>query len=58
VRFSGANGGQMPPLCDYNIIVPSIITANIQEAHLALEHIFCHLVELECFGVDFFRAST
>jgi D-sedoheptulose 7-phosphate isomerase len=57
IGFSGGNGGRMPPLCDYNIIVPSVITANIQEAHLALEHIFCHLVELECFGVEFFRAS-
>jgi len=56
IGFSGTNGGQMPPLCDYNIIVPSIITANIQETHLVLEHIFCHLVELECFGAEFFAA--
>lgn len=52
--FSGRQGGQMPPLCDYNVIVPSDITANIQEAHIALEHIFCHLVELRYFGAEFF----
>jgi D-sedoheptulose 7-phosphate isomerase len=44
----------MPPLCDYCVIVPSQITANIQESHLALEHIYCHLVEIECFGAGFF----
>jgi len=54
IGFSGRQGGKMPPLCDYNIIVPSEITANIQESHLALEHIFCHLVELRYFGAEFF----
>jgi D-sedoheptulose 7-phosphate isomerase len=57
IGFSGHYGGQMPALCDYNIIVPTTITANIQESHLALEHIFCHLVELEYFGEEFFAAS-
>jgi D-sedoheptulose 7-phosphate isomerase len=54
IGFSGRNGGKMPPLCYYNVIVPSEITANIQESHLALEHIFCHLVEIAFFGADFF----
>jgi D-sedoheptulose 7-phosphate isomerase len=54
IGFSGRDGGKMPPLCDYNVIVPSEITANIQESHLALEHIFCHLVEIAYFGADFF----
>jgi D-sedoheptulose 7-phosphate isomerase len=53
IGFSGHCGGQMPALCDYNIIVPATITANIQESHLALEHIFCHLVELAYFGAEF-----
>jgi len=54
IGFSGRRGGKMPPLCDYNIIIPSDITAHIQEAHLALEHIYCMLVEREYFGVEFF----
>ncbi|MGA7653335.1 MAG: D-sedoheptulose 7-phosphate isomerase [Terracidiphilus sp.] len=54
IGFSGRSGGKMPPLCDYNVIVPSEITANIQESHLALEHIFCHLVEIGFFGEEFF----
>lgn len=53
IGFSGRDGGKMPPLCDYNVIVPSEITANIQESHLALEHIYCHLVEIAFFGADF-----
>ena len=54
IGFSGRDGGKMPPLCDYNVIIPSEITANIQESHLALEHIFCHLVEIAYFGAEFF----
>jgi D-sedoheptulose 7-phosphate isomerase len=53
IGFSGNNGGQMPSLCDHNIIIPSAVTMNIQESHLALEHIFCMLVEHFTFGPDF-----
>jgi D-sedoheptulose 7-phosphate isomerase len=53
VGFTGNCGGQMAQLCDLNIIVPSTVTMNIQESHLALEHIFCMLVELCYFGPDF-----
>jgi D-sedoheptulose 7-phosphate isomerase len=58
IGFSGRDGGKMPPLCDYNVIIPSEITANIQESHLALEHIFCHLVEITYFGAEFFEKAT
>jgi len=50
IGFSGDGGGKMRDLCDYNIIIPSTVTMNIQESHLALEHIFCMLVECEYFG--------
>jgi D-sedoheptulose 7-phosphate isomerase len=50
IGFSGNGGGKMRDLCDYNIIIPSTVTMNIQESHLALEHIFCMLVECEYFG--------
>jgi D-sedoheptulose 7-phosphate isomerase len=56
IGFSGNGGGQMRELCDYNIIIPSCVTMNIQESHLALEHIFCMLVERYTFGVDFDKA--
>ncbi|HEX3374508.1 MAG TPA: D-sedoheptulose 7-phosphate isomerase [Edaphobacter sp.] len=50
IGFSGSGGGKMRDLCDHNIIIPSTVTMNIQESHLALEHIFCMLVECEYFG--------
>lgn len=53
VGFSGNDGGELARLCDLNVIVPSSTTMNIQEAHLALEHIFCMLVELCYFSEDF-----
>ncbi len=54
--FSGNGGGAMRELCDWNVVVPSATTMNIQESHLALEHIFCMLVERFTFGADFDRA--
>jgi D-sedoheptulose 7-phosphate isomerase len=58
VGFSGNRGGKMASLCDYNVIVPSNVTMNVQESHLALEHIFCMLVERCYFGPEFFRQAT
>jgi D-sedoheptulose 7-phosphate isomerase len=53
IGFTGNDGGQMRSLCDHNIIIPSAVTMNIQESHLALEHIFCMVVERFTFGMDF-----
>jgi D-sedoheptulose 7-phosphate isomerase len=58
VGFTGNDGGEMAKLCALNITVPSTATMNIQEAHLALEHIFCMLVELCYFGRDFGAMKT
>jgi D-sedoheptulose 7-phosphate isomerase len=53
IGYSGNDGGKMRSLCDHNVIIPSTVTMNIQESHLALEHIFCMLVE--CF---YFKSTT
>ena len=53
VAYTGNNGGQMAELADLNVIIPSATTMNIQESHLALEHIFCMVVERFYFGEDF-----
>jgi len=53
VSFTGNGGGGMKALSDINVIVPSNTTMNIQESQLALEHIFCMVVERFTFGVDF-----
>ena len=54
VSYTGNSGGAMKTLSDINVIVPSNVTMNIQESHLALEHIFCLLVECYYFGEEFF----
>ena len=53
VSYTGNGGGAMKALSDINVIIPSTITMNIQESHLALEHIFCMCVERFTFGMDF-----
>lgn len=53
IGLTGSGGGRMRELCDLALIVPSSVTMNIQESHLALEHIFCMLVERFTFGMNF-----
>jgi D-sedoheptulose 7-phosphate isomerase len=57
IGLCGSTGGSMAPLCDYCIRIPSDVTMYIQQAHLALEHIFCAIVEREYFGPDFLKGS-
>ena len=53
IALTGNDGGAMRPLADLSIVIPSNTTMNIQESHLALEHIFCMLVERCIFGQEF-----
>jgi len=57
VSYTGNGGGAMKALSDINVIVPSNITMNIQESHLALEHILCMIVERYTFGREFGASS-
>jgi D-sedoheptulose 7-phosphate isomerase len=41
--------GTLPALADAAICIPSSDTQHIQEAHLAVEHAVCDLVERELF---------
>lgn len=50
IGLTGKTGGKMPPLCDYCLSIPSGVTMYIQQAHLALEHIFCMIVERQYFA--------
>ncbi|AJP74810.1 D-sedoheptulose-7-phosphate isomerase [Sphingomonas hengshuiensis] len=45
IGFLGRDGGQIKALSDYAIIVPSDVTARIQEAHILIGHTLCGLVE-------------
>lgn len=52
LALTGNDGGQIKDLADLSLVIPSTVTAHIQEVHLALEHIFCLLTERCCFGED------
>jgi D-sedoheptulose 7-phosphate isomerase len=43
--LAGRDGGQLVAICDCTIIVPSDITARIQEAHSLIGHTLCGHVE-------------
>ncbi|MGI4022571.1 MAG: D-sedoheptulose 7-phosphate isomerase [Janthinobacterium lividum] len=43
--LSGRDGGEMNAICDLNIVIPSNITARIQEMHMLIGHIFCKAVD-------------
>lgn len=45
IGLSGRDGGIMNGLCDINMIVPSNITARIQEMHIMIGHILCEIVD-------------
>lgn len=45
VGLLGGSGGKLANLCDAKVIVPSNITARIQEAHILIGHIWCELIE-------------
>jgi D-sedoheptulose 7-phosphate isomerase len=43
--LSGRDGGQMNGLCELNIVIPSNVTARIQEMHILIGHILCKAVD-------------
>ena len=45
VALTGASGGELAPVADVAIRVPSTVTAHIQECHLAVEQLLASLVE-------------
>jgi D-sedoheptulose 7-phosphate isomerase len=47
IAFTGGDGGELSRLADVALVVPSLVTARIQEAHITVGHIICDLVEKE-----------
>lgn len=45
VGLLGAKGGTLLGICDKSIIVPSDVTARIQECHIMIGHIWCEITE-------------
>lgn len=58
IGFCGSHTNTMKPLCDYLVSVPSSVTQNIQECHLALEHVLCGMVEQCYFGNRFAEGTA
>ena len=48
IGLTGKSGGYMSKICNINLIIPAQETARIQEMHILVGHIICHLIELKC----------
>jgi len=45
IALTGGNGGRLAEAADLALIVPSSDTPRIQEGHIAIGHVICHIVE-------------
>lgn len=49
IGLLGKGGGKALELCDQAIVVPSDVTAHVQEAHIVVLHILCEILENKLF---------
>ena len=52
VLLLGGDGGKLKGKANVEIIIPSSVTARIQESHILIGHILCSIIEKELFGLD------
>ncbi|MCI1278109.1 MAG: SIS domain-containing protein [Nitrospira sp.] len=45
IGWTGGTGGKLVGMVDYAFVVPSTLTARIQESHITLGHVLCELIE-------------
>jgi D-sedoheptulose 7-phosphate isomerase len=45
IALTGADGGELAKVADASLVVPSQVTARVQEAHITIGHILCELAE-------------
>lgn len=45
IALTGGDGGELAKLADMSLIVPSSVTARVQEVHITIGHIICELAE-------------
>lgn len=50
VGWTGHQGGKLAPLVEHSFVVPSTVTARIQECHITLGHVLCELIEEDLFA--------
>ena len=47
IGLSGKSGGELSKSCDLSLVVPSDVTARIQEMHIIIGHVLCALIEVQ-----------
>lgn len=52
IGLLGGSGGAVKELCYATVVVPSSVTARIQEAHILIGHIWCEQIEDRIFGAS------
>ncbi len=50
VGWTGGSGGKLAKLVDHPFVVPSTVTARIQESHITMGHVLCELIEESLFA--------
>jgi D-sedoheptulose 7-phosphate isomerase len=50
IGWTGGKGGKLADMVDYSFVVPSTVTARIQESHITLGHVLCELIEESLFA--------
>jgi D-sedoheptulose 7-phosphate isomerase len=50
IVLTGGGGGKMASLADYAFVIPSRVTARVQETHITLGHTICQMVDEALFG--------
>jgi D-sedoheptulose 7-phosphate isomerase len=50
VGWTGGAGGKLAGLVDQAFVVPSTVTARIQETHITLGHVLCELIDEQLFA--------
>lgn len=46
IGLTGGSGGEMRTLCDEALVIPSTVTARIQEMHITVTHMLCKALEI------------
>lgn len=47
IALTGGAGEPLASLCDLAVVVPSLRTSRIQEAHITIGHLWCELIDAE-----------
>ncbi|OGU12623.1 MAG: phosphoheptose isomerase [Ignavibacteria bacterium GWB2_35_12] len=55
IGLLGCDGGKILKECDYSVVVPSDVTARVQECHILIGHIWCEIIEEMLFPEHFIK---